>query len=135
MVKSIFEKMKYPSIYIGSKIAYLNLLFDSRRNLVNDHDPYHDEYWGSTFPKTINFICVGTAVSNWRTYLNFSVNRQLGQEIWFVKHRLSAVWQIRRRNSIKMVWTLEESIMILTTKVENKSLIYYSQNFQLFKTA
>ena len=64
LVKSVFEKNQEPSIYVRSKMNYLNLITDSRRNLVNDQDRFKDKYRGSTFPKTFNFICAGTVVLN-----------------------------------------------------------------------
>ena len=64
LVKSVFEKNQEPSIYVRSKMDYLDLITDSRRNLVNDQDRFKDKYRGPTFPKTFNFICAGTVVLN-----------------------------------------------------------------------
>ena len=64
LVKSVFEKNQEPSIYVRSKMDYLDLITDSRRNLVNDQDRFKAKYGGSTFPKTFNFICAGTVVLN-----------------------------------------------------------------------
>ena len=64
LVKSVFEKNKKPSIYVRSKMDYLDLITDSRRNLVNNLDRFKDKYRGSTFPKSLKFICAGTTVSN-----------------------------------------------------------------------
>ena len=73
LVKSVFEKNQEPSIYVPSKMDYLDLITDSRRNLVNDQDQFKDKYKGSAFPKRFNFICAGTVVLNWTTYLKFSI--------------------------------------------------------------
>ena len=55
-LKSVFEKNKKPSIYVRSKMDYLDLITDSRRKLVNNQDRFKDKYRGSTFPKTFIFV-------------------------------------------------------------------------------
>ena len=64
LVKSVFEKNQELSIYVRSKMDYLDLITDSSRNLVNDQDRFNVKYKGSTFPKTFNFICAGTVFLN-----------------------------------------------------------------------
>ena len=93
-----------PLFYEHRVTHFLNMIVDSRRNILKDHAPYLGLELVFTIIKTFHFICAGTGIPNWTSCQNFCVFRVLGDEWSILKLRPKAVSHIRRHRWTSEIW-------------------------------
>ena len=121
LAKSAFIKTKMLLFYERRDTHFLNMIVDSRRNILKDHAPYLGLEWVFTIIKTFHFICAGTGIPNWTSCQNLHVFRAIGDEMSILKLRSKAVSQIRRHIKTMEIWLWDYTLFYWMT-------IEYSMN-------